>query len=184
LATDALDDLADRSQDLVLPFQAVKYEVLLLDVLRDPQLSHKLEKMRGGWFPEQLTQKSPWTHVILSLDLTEKQKRSAIAILEFVAREGKPIPHKALSVHARSSKTWVSQFVSRREMKTFITALARKGVCSYRYAWYLVAWLIRMGWLDGDKDATRTRKTRGYSSDRAIRYAAHLESVGPKLWKK
>jgi hypothetical protein len=144
-----------------------------------------MEKVRGGWFPEQLTQKSPWTHVILSLDLTEKQKRGTIAILEFVAREGKRIPHKILSVHGRSSKTWISQFVSRGEMKIFIRGLARKGVCSYRYAWYLVSWLVRVGWLDNDQDIKCGRKTRGYSfSDRAVRYAAHVASVASKLWEK
>jgi hypothetical protein len=51
-------------------------------------------EVSGGYFANELTQKSPWTQVITSLDMTEKQKRTAIAILQHIVENGEQ-PYKS-----------------------------------------------------------------------------------------
>lgn len=142
-----------------------------------------MERIRGGWYHEQLSQKSPWFQIFHALDMKEKQKKSIIAILELMALRGQEHSSHQLASHGSSKKSWSSTFVSRREMRELAAELDEKGTCSYRYCWYLIQWLIRNGWIEEDTAIRRGCRLRGYSfSDRAFQFAAHLYSCIPKIW--
>ncbi len=58
----------------------------------------------GGWLSYGLRQRADWRDVLNSLDLTEKQRKAAIAVLEIVRHEGQADPNQALSHDPRSAK--------------------------------------------------------------------------------
>jgi hypothetical protein len=132
-------------------------------------------EVSGGYYADEVSQKSPWTQAIACYDLTPKQKLTATEIIGHLIKNGEILESRQLSSHAKSGDFWPSAIVSRLEMRRLAEDLAKRGVCSYRYTWYMVHWLIRAGWLDEDKESVRGRKIRGYVlSDRVLRYHAHM----------
>lgn len=111
-------------------------------------------------------------------------ERTTIAILQHIAENGELMESRPLSVHARSARFWPSKLIPRRAMRDLATTLQQQGVCSYRYTWYMVRWLIRSGWLD-EVERERGRRAKAYAfSDRILRYHAHAVSCIPKLWEQ
>ncbi len=141
-------------------------------------------KVSGGYYADEVTQKSPWTQAINSLDLTPKQKLIAVEIIGHVLMNGEVVESRQLSTHARSGDFWPSAVVSGYHMRQFAEDLKKRKVCSYRYAWYVIELLIQIGWLSEDRENVRGKRVRGYFlSDRVIRYHAHMQTCVSRAYE-
>lgn len=139
----------------------------------------------GGWFAGHLHQREDWKDLIRSLDLTEKQKQAAIAVLGVLCTVGQRDASASLSHDERSAKWWPSRFISAHKLKESFTAISRKEHLSCRYLWYAVAWLIRNGWLEEGRMIAKGKvAVRGYRlSGQVLRYIKRAESAIVKLWE-
>ena len=139
----------------------------------------------GGWFAGHLHQREDWKSFIQSLDLTEKQKQAAIAVLDVLCTVGQRDTGVSLSHDERSAKWWYSRFISAHKLKECFTTISREEHLSCRYLWYAVAWLIRNGWVEEGKMIGKEKAVvRGYRlSSQVLRYVKRAESAIVKLWE-
>lgn len=144
------------------------------------------KEVHGGYSADLLKQKgesSDWEDVIRSLDLTNHQREAAIIIIRFVAEKGEPNEYNALSIHANRREWWPTRFVTRRQMREATADVQKLGICSARYGWYMVHWLIRNGWLDSVDSNVPGFRAKGYTLSRRIgQYHLHALTAIPKLW--